>query len=103
MNQVILPPYSSTNTDLNNIKIFCAGSINGNHSKFWQNQFIEDVSDFKNLSIYNPRRIDYDISWSTDFTSPQFNQQVNWELTNLENADVIYFILIKLVCHQFHY
>lgn len=96
MNKVILPPYSSTNIDLNNIKIFCAGSINMDKSIDWQSQLINDLSDFKNLSIYNPRRNAWDSSWSQDFTSPQFNQQVNWELTNLENANVIYFYFDKI-------
>lgn len=41
----------------------------------------------------NPRRDDWDSTWEQKISNPQFNEQVNWELQGIEEAEkvIIYF------------
>jgi hypothetical protein len=41
----------------------------------------------KNYNIFNPRRKDWDSSWSQTYENPQFSQQVKWELNSLDKSD----------------
>lgn len=71
-------------------KIFLAGTIDMGNSEDWQKL----ISNYINRTgLYadtlNPRRDDWDSSWKQEYENEQFNIQVNWELTNLENADLI--------------
>jgi len=68
--------------------VFLAGSIEMGKAENWQ----EEATKTFNLSgwdVLNPRRDDWDSSWTQDFENPQFYQQVNWELNALEHADLI--------------
>jgi hypothetical protein len=94
MNQsirVIKPPSPiSRDDDASKLSIFLAGSIEMGAATNWQT----DVFEFfqkqgAEIVIYNPRRDDWDISWTQEFENPNFYQQVNWELTALETADLI--------------
>ncbi len=51
----------------------------------WQEQVVKRFN--KNVVFYNPRRDDWDSSWTHD--SPEFNEQVNWELDFLQESDII--------------
>jgi len=42
------------------------------------------------IDFYNPRRPDWDSSWVQDLNSPNFYEQVSWELDHLLAADFIY-------------
>jgi hypothetical protein len=68
--------------------IFLAGSIEMGAATDWQSQAIVALDDVASV-IYNPRRPDWDSSWTQEIDSPQFNIQVNWELENIENVDLI--------------
>lgn len=92
-------------------KIFLAGTIEMGKSDDWQKEVINKlanpekepsygsffamaptlISERPNneIIIFNPRRDEWDDSWSQEFTNPQFYQQVNWELDALEKADII--------------
>jgi hypothetical protein len=39
--------------------------------------------------VFNPRRDDWDSSWTQEFENPQFYQQVSWELNALSQSDLI--------------
>lgn len=93
MSKVLLPPQSSNNVlNAQTIKLFLAGSINMGAATNWQREIIQELNGTKaDLVIYNPRRLDWNSDWTQDITSPQFSQQVNWELDNLERADIIFF------------
>ncbi len=39
--------------------------------------------------MFNPRRDDWDASWVQSIDNPQFREQVEWELSALEEADFI--------------
>jgi hypothetical protein len=94
MLQVITPPFKTTlNLPKKYTSIFLAGSIEMGKAEDWQSQVIQFFSNKTNpdlnIVIYNPRRKDWDNSWETSFENPQFNQQVNWEVSKLEKADHI--------------
>ena len=68
--------------------VFLAGSIEMGNAEKWQ----ERVGDFfhgRAWDVLNPRRDDWDSSWEQNFENAQFYQQVNWELSALEHADLI--------------
>lgn len=86
---VVYPPNRPT---LTNPSIFLAGTIDMGNSIDWQQHSIHTFESFTiegELTIYNPRRIDWDSSWKQEIADPQFNEQVNWELDMLEQADII--------------
>ncbi len=70
-------------------KIFLAGAIDMGSAINWQTEIVNYFKGEKNYLILNPRRDDWDSSWTQEFTNSQFYQQVTWELDNLERADKI--------------
>lgn len=71
-----------------NTKIFLGGSIEMGKAIDWQRDLIERLKD-EMITFLNPRRNDWDSSWTQEITNPQFKEQVDWELNGLENADII--------------
>lgn len=70
-------------------KIFLAGTIDMGDSEDWQKQISEALEDITDLVILNPRRDDWDSSWKQSIEDKQFSEQVNWELSAQEDADLI--------------
>jgi hypothetical protein len=70
--------------------VFLGGSIEMGKAEDWQTRLTKDLEN-QNLLILNPRRDDWDSSWEQKISNPQFYAQVNWELSALENANVIAF------------
>lgn len=87
---IIKPPHPITKAGSNIQTIFLAGSIEMGKAENWQAK-VEKFFDYYNreITILNPRREDWDSSWTQEFTNPQFYQQVNWELSALEVSDLI--------------
>lgn len=85
---VIKPPSPLTKNLKNQPKVFLAGSIEMGAAEDWQKTISNTLSKH-NVTIYNPRRDDWDSSWEQKVENPQFYQQVNWELNALENSDII--------------
>ena len=71
-----------------NTKIFLGGSIEMGKAIDWQKELIERLKD-EMITFLNPRRSDWDSSWTQEITNPQFREQVEWELNGLEVADII--------------
>jgi hypothetical protein len=71
-----------------NTKIFLGGSIEMGKAIDWQKDLIERLRD-EPITFLNPRRSDWDSSWTQEITNPQFREQVEWELNGLEVADII--------------
>lgn len=69
-------------------KVFLAGSIEMGAAEDWQRLAEEALSDCE-VTIFNPRRDDWDSSWEQRIHNPEFNHQVNWEMDRLEEADHI--------------
>jgi hypothetical protein len=68
--------------------VFLAGSIEMGAATDWQTRLTNELSDLK-ITVFNPRRDDWDSTWAQEFSNLQFNYQVNWELDHLEKADLI--------------
>jgi hypothetical protein len=69
--------------------IFLAGSIEMGKAVDWQaetTKIIENKFDY----IFNPRRDDWDSSWTQSIKNKQFNEQVSWEMTALDISSVIF-------------
>jgi nucleoside 2-deoxyribosyltransferase len=71
--------------------IFLAGSIEMGKATPWQDKLVLDLSAL-NVVIYNPRRTDWDSSWTQDPTpGTKFNEQVTWELYHIQKSDIVVF------------
>ena len=84
--------YPTNEIDFEGIKIFLAGTIDMGNSIDWQQNIINDFQILypeKDITILNPRRKDWDSSWTQTIENEQFNNQVNWELDALEKSDFI--------------
>jgi hypothetical protein len=85
---IYLPPQNIALRNRAKKSIFLAGSIEMGAAEKWQ----ESLGDWlleKNYNVFNPRREDWDSSWIQTYESPQFSQQVKWELNALEKSDII--------------
>lgn len=72
-----------------NLSIFLAGTIDMGESDDWQTNFTKQVKDLFSLNIFNPRRDKWDSNIKQTFETPDFYQQVNWELDAMEKADYV--------------
>lgn len=70
------------------VNVFLAGSIELGLAEKWQEKVIAALSD-KPIRFLNPRRTDWDSSWSQDIDNDKFVEQVVWELTSLEMAQIV--------------
>lgn len=68
--------------------VFLAGSIEMGMAEDWQRLAEEALVDCE-VTIFNPRRDDWDSSWEQRIHNSEFNHQVNWEMDRLEEADHI--------------
>jgi hypothetical protein len=83
---IYLPPQNIALRDRSKKSIFLAGSIEMGKAEDWQAE-LGDWLITKNYNIFNPRRKDWDSSWSQTYENPQFSQQVKWELNSLDKSD----------------
>ena len=70
--------------------LFLGGSIEMGKAEGWQQRLVTELSDYS-VTLFNPRRDDWDSSWVQSINNPQFYEQVNWELTAIDRADVVVF------------
>jgi hypothetical protein len=68
--------------------VFLAGSIEMGTASAWQDALTAALAD-RDVAILNPRRDAWDATWVQSIDNPMFREQVEWELTGLERADVI--------------
>lgn len=68
--------------------IFLAGSIEQGKADDWQREIIKQLANY-NCLILNPRREQWDSSWEQTIDNPLFYEQVEWELTAQQQADII--------------
>lgn len=90
MKRIFYAPENIAERDHSKSSIFLAGTIDMGNSVDWQEETIKKIfkKDYK-YNIFNPRRKEWDSSWSQEFDNPQFYQQVNWELNAIEVADYV--------------
>ncbi len=89
---IIKPPQNIAKRPKNSRTVFLAGSIEMGAAVDWQKDLGEFFEKLQ-FVVFNPRRDDWDSSWEQNFESPQFYQQVDWELKSLDQAHhiVMYF------------
>lgn len=86
MANIFYPPINVPLTS--NKRIFLAGSIEMNKAVDWQQEFISQFES-EDVSIFNPRRTDWDNTITQSKDDSRFREQVEWELIHLTTADLI--------------
>ena len=81
----IIKPDSSTQKVKHENTVFLAGSIEMGLAEDWQKLAEEALQDSA-VTIFNPRRNDWDSNWEQRAHNPQFSHQVNWEMDRLKEA-----------------
>lgn len=87
---LIKPPQDLSKIE-NAFSVFLAGSIEMGVAEDWQETIINELEQYNNGYILNPRRDKWDSTWQQIKENPQFAEQVNWELEALEKASMIVF------------
>lgn len=80
--------YAPNKADQKRISVFLAGSIEMGLAEPWQDEVVKHLSSL-NINVYNPRRLDWDNSWGEN--SKELQEQICWELDNIESCDTIFF------------
>jgi hypothetical protein len=71
--------------------IFLAGSIEMGKAENWQERIARELKDCQ-VNIFNPRRDDWDSSWTQSINDKNFNEQVTWEMDHLlDYCDIVVF------------
>ena len=100
--QVIYPTNKIPANEDQSTKLFLAGSIEQGKAEEWQSRMIEDLKSFtsdvnieskntvkKKLTIFNPRRPDWNPNLPQEALNEVLRNQITWELDHLEMSDVI--------------
>jgi hypothetical protein len=82
----IKPPNSG---EIQGSTVFLAGSIEMGVAEDWQTK-VANRFEKHQVTLYNPRRDEWDSSWKQEQKESKFNEQVNWEMNNLEDCDIIF-------------
>lgn len=85
---IIKPPSNISKIPEEPIRVFLAGSIEGNTAERWQDITAERLSKL-GFVVFNPRRDIWDNSWKQSFDDANFYQQVNWELDAILASDLV--------------
>lgn len=88
----VVKAVSEVNYNMTETAIFLAGTIDNGDSVDWQSHVCEELKDY-DITLINPRREDWDSSWSPTADNPLFKEQVEWELSGLINSDIIFMYL----------
>ena len=87
MKVVKAPRNYHTDYDNPEVVIFLAGSIEMGAAENWQDRLCKYLKG--HYLILNPRRDNWESSWEQSITNKQFREQVKWELSAMEQADII--------------
>lgn len=73
-----------------NVYVFLGGSIEMGTAEQWQDIIVQAFKDVPNVVFLNPRRDDWDSTWTQDPTpGTQFHEQVTWEMDAQEFSDIL--------------
>lgn len=77
------------------LNIFLGGTIDMGNSRDWQDIVKKYLFTYflfsRDITIFNPRRKDFDATQAQSIDNPYFSQQVNWELDYLDLCNVLIF------------
>ena len=85
----VIKPNSENQVTSYRPSIFLAGSIEMGLAEDWQVRIEKELEQY-DVTVFNPRRDDWDSSWTQEQSNPQFNAQVNWEMNRLEECDIMF-------------
>lgn len=85
MNIIKPPEYPSTYSTKS---VFLAGSIEMGKAVNWQKKVELALSGIDGLTIFNPRRDDWNSAWEQSISNTQFKGQVDWELNMLDKCSI---------------
>ena len=85
--EIYKPPQKIFKLDFDQ-SIFLAGSIENGEASNWQKKLEEALKDEEGI-ILNPRRDDWDASWTQSIDNKEFRNQVKWELFGLEECKLV--------------
>jgi hypothetical protein len=85
---LVLKPPAPLRTAPGTRSVFLAGSIEMGAAAPWQAEVSAALSAYA-VTIWNPRRDDWDASFPQAESDPRFFEQVSWELSAQEQADLI--------------
>ena len=68
--------------------VFLAGSIEMGAAEDWQARVAAGLGDL-DVVVFNPRRDEWDNTWTQSIADSRFREQVEWELAGLERATVV--------------
>ena len=84
----VLKPPTPLDLTAGEPSVFLAGSIEMGRAEPWQAVVETALADLP-VAILNPRRDEWDASWKQSIHNAQFREQVEWELSAQERAEVI--------------
>lgn len=88
----IIKPNSDSQIEHHKVSVFLAGSIEMGSAPNWQLKVEEALKDLP-VTVYNPRRDDWDSTWKQGQWEEPFRSQVLWELSKLRKSDIIFMYL----------
>jgi hypothetical protein len=88
--KIIKPEHEDQEPLVGYPKLFLAGSIDNGTAEPWQPRAEAAFSDLE-VTIFNPRRENWDAALKQDISDPVFAYQVNWELDRMDQSDVLLF------------
>ena len=89
--KIIKAPNDTFDRILKSSTVFLAGSIEMGKVENWQAIAEKKLSDYGDdiLTVFNPRRDDFDVSLKQTIHEPVLKEQIYWELSSMEIADYI--------------
>lgn len=84
---IIKAPNNIEKRNFDKPSMFLAGSIEMGLAENWQEELTRHFEE--DFNIFNPRRDNWDSSWTQSINNPQFYEQVSWELNALDKSDII--------------
>ncbi len=73
---------------VNEASLFLAGSIEMDTAENWQTKVVKSLENY-DVTIYNPRRDNFDPEMEQSIDNEQFFEQVNWELDCINNVNLV--------------
>ncbi|KAL7785877.1 hypothetical protein V8C37DRAFT_393327 [Trichoderma ceciliae] len=87
-NVVLAPGRPTPNLRSQKSSVFLAGTTSPTGEPDWRQTLTEALSEMP-ITIFNPKRDDWDSTWKEDFSDSRWVEQVEWELEMQDEADII--------------
>ncbi|KAL7811562.1 hypothetical protein V8C26DRAFT_408335 [Trichoderma gracile] len=85
---VIFAPGRPASDSASRKSVFLAGTTSPTGEPDWRQTLTKALSSFP-ITIYNPKRDDWDSTWREDFSADRWAEQVQWELEMQDKADIV--------------